>query len=125
MNTLSTSVVIVGAGPATLETRSSVKLRFSHTLTNFEQDESGVRILCTNNKGEELEISADYLVGCDGGRSTVRTLLNIGMKGESNPQPWLVIDTIDPHLDGEPGCRFYCDPKRPGMTMRKRHGERR
>ena len=109
----------------TLEHRSSVDLRFSHTLNSFEQGASGVRILCTDNKGDELEITADYLVGCDGGRSTIRSLLNIEMRGESNPLPWLVIDTRDPYLNGEPDCRFYCDPKRPGMTMRKRHGERR
>jgi 3-(3-hydroxy-phenyl)propionate hydroxylase len=109
----------------TLVLKSCVDVRFNHTLNSFEQDESGVRIHCTDDKGDELEITANYLVGCDGGRSTVRSLLNIGMKGESNPLPWLVIDTRDPHLDGDPDCRFYCDPKRPGMTMRKRHGERR
>ena len=47
------------------------------------------------------------------------------MQGDSNPQPWLVIDTIDPYMDNDVVCRFYCDPKRPGMTMRKRHQERR
>ena len=109
----------------TLGQRASVELCFNHALNNFEQDDSGVRIYCTNDRGEDIEISADYLIGCDGGRSTVRSLLNIEMEGESNSQPWLVIDTKDPHLDGEPDCRFYCDPKRPGMTIRKRHGERR
>jgi 3-(3-hydroxy-phenyl)propionate hydroxylase len=109
----------------TLEKRSSVEVYFSHILNNFKQDESGVRAYCTDGEGEELEIEADYLVGCDGGRSTVRSLLNIEMSGESNPQPWLVIDTIDPHLDGQLDCRFYCDPQRPGMTIRKRHGKRR
>lgn len=108
-----------------LEKRSSVECRFNHTLNSFVQDESEVRIYCTDGTGEQFEITADYLVGCDGGRSTVRSLLNIEMKGESNPQPWLVIDTKDPHLDGQLDCRFYCDPERPGMTIRKRHGERR
>jgi len=108
-----------------LEQRDTVQLRFNHTLQNFEQDETGVRVYCTDATGEDIEIAADYLVGCDGGRSTIRSLLNIEMKGESNPQPWLVIDTIDPHLDGGLDCRFYCDPLRPGMTIRKRHGERR
>lgn len=108
-----------------LESRQSVQLRFNHTLDSFEQDEAGVRVSCTDAGGEPLLIQAQYLIGCDGGRSTVRSLLDIPMSGESNPQPWLVIDTRDAHLDKEMDCRFFCDPQRPGMTIRKRHGERR
>jgi len=109
----------------TMELRKSVQLRFRHTLERFEQDDDGVRVYCTDASGGQLQIDADFLIGCDGGRSTIRSQLNIQMSGESNPQPWLVIDTTDPHLDGGLDCRFYCDPKRPGMTIRKRHGERR
>ncbi len=108
-----------------LERRQSVQLRFRHTLEGFEQDMDGVRVRCTDAAGEPLLIRAGFLVGCDGGRSTVRSLLGISMSGESNPQPWLVIDTRDACLDETLDCRFYCDPKRPGMTIRKRHGERR
>ena len=67
----------------------------------------------------------DYLVGCDGGRSTVRQRLGIAMVGDRLPQKWLVIDTVDRHLTGEPQCRFYCDPARPGMTLLRPQGERR
>ncbi len=105
--------------------RESVQLRFGHALEHFEQDGEGVRVHCTDAAGDPLTIEAQYLVGCDGGRSTVRSKLGIRMRGESNPQPWLVIDTVDPHLDNTLDCRFYCDPERPGMTIRKRHGERR
>lgn len=108
-----------------LEQRNTVDLRFGTTLERFEQDENGVRVYCSDANGNALEISAGYLVGCDGGRSTIRSLLGIEMQGESNPQPWLVIDTVDPHLDNQLDARFFCDPARPGMTIRKRHGERR
>ncbi len=108
-----------------LSQRDSVSLLFGHTLNGFSQDETGVRIACTDDAGEELAIHADYLVGCDGGQSSVRSLLGIKMQGESNPQPWLVIDTRDSYLENALDCRFYCDPLRPGMTIRKRHGERR
>lgn len=108
-----------------LRLRESVQLRFHTTLNSFEQDEDKVRIYCTDADGRRSEIVADYLVGADGGRSTVRSLLKIEMRGESNPQPWLVIDTVDPYLDGQMGCHFYCDPARPGLTVPKRHGERR
>lgn len=105
--------------------RESARLLFEHTLLSFEQNDKGVRIFCRDGNGDDIVIEASYFVGCDGGRSTVRSLLDIAMEGESNPQPWLVIDTRDAHLDGQLDCRFFCDPKRPGMTIRKRHGERR
>ena len=108
-----------------LQARNSVRLLFGTTLERLEQDDSGVRVFCQGADNAPLEISADYLVGCDGGRSTIRSLLGIRMSGESNPQPWLVIDTIDPYLDDQWDCRFFCDPGRPGMTIRKQHGERR
>jgi 3-(3-hydroxy-phenyl)propionate hydroxylase len=108
-----------------LRHRPSVSLRFNTTLTSLEQDEDQVRVCCTDADGRQREIVADYLVGADGGRSTIRSLLQIEMRGESNPQPWLVIDTIDPHLAGQMGCHFYCDPARPGLTVPKRHGGRR
>ncbi len=108
-----------------LAQRESVQVCFSTTLTSFDQSAGGVRIHCTDADNKEIEIAADYLIGCDGGRSTIRGLLNIDMQGESNPQPWLVIDTVDSHLEDQLDCHFYCDPERPGMTMRKQHGRRR
>lgn len=108
-----------------LETRRSVQVRFNTALESFVQDAGGVRIICRNSAGERAEIRADCLIGADGGVSTIRSLLNIKIKEESNPLPWLVIDTVDPVLDGQLDWEFFCDPARPGMTMRKKHGKRR
>ncbi len=108
-----------------LQRYDNVQMCFRHQLTGFEQDVDGVRVTCTDADGWDLAIDARYLVGCDGGRSTIRSLLHIDMQGQSNPQPWLVIDTRDAHLDNQLDCRFYCDPVRPGMTIRKQGGERR
>jgi 3-(3-hydroxy-phenyl)propionate hydroxylase len=108
-----------------LTQRPGVALRFRHLLTGVEQNAAGVRVFATSADEGAIEIRADFLIGCDGGRSTVRSLLKIAMTGASNPQPWLVIDTKDAYLDSQLDCRFFCDPSRPGMTIRKRHGERR
>lgn len=47
-------------------------------LATFQQDPNGVSIELTD--GEQLR--SRYLVGCDGARSTVRTLLDVGFPGE-------------------------------------------
>ena len=95
------------------------------SLLEFRQDGHGVTAVVEDHEGRQQTLSADYLVGCDGGRSTVRQRLGITMSGDRLPQKWLVIDTIDRHLTDEPECRFYCDPRRPGMTLLRPRNERR
>jgi len=105
--------------------RQSVKLLFNHEVTHFNQKDTGVTVTAKNTDGEELTINADYLVGCDGGRSYVRAQLGIEMTGDSNEFPWLVIDTIDPGFENGFESRFFCDPNRPGMTIKKNNQQRR
>jgi 2-polyprenyl-6-methoxyphenol hydroxylase-like FAD-dependent oxidoreductase len=47
-------------------------------VANFVQDDAGVTVELAD--GEQLR--SHYLVGCDGGRSTVRKLLGVGFPGE-------------------------------------------
>ncbi len=109
---------------AGLERFDCVSVVHSTSLESFAQDNSGVTASLGNADGEQ-KVQADYLVACDGGRSGVRKQLDIAMEGDRLPQKWLVIDTVDPHLTGEPECRFFCDPARPGMTLLRPKGERR
>ncbi len=103
----------------------SVTLQFEHKLLDFSQDEHGVVARVETPTGDVEEISARYLVACDGGRSTVRAQLGIKMEGESNPLPWLVIDTHEEEYDGKRAFRFFCDPTRPGMFLQTPHSTRR
>lgn len=54
------------------------QVRRGCALAGFEQDDEGVTVELAD--GEQLR--SRYLVGCDGGRSTVRTLLGVGFPGE-------------------------------------------
>jgi 2-polyprenyl-6-methoxyphenol hydroxylase-like FAD-dependent oxidoreductase len=63
------------------EAQPNVDVRFGHELISFAQDDGGVTAMVRTSAGEELEIRADYLVGCDGGTSTVRKQLGIGLDG--------------------------------------------
>ncbi|WP_084526726.1 bifunctional 3-(3-hydroxy-phenyl)propionate/3-hydroxycinnamic acid hydroxylase MhpA [Nocardia vaccinii] len=65
-------------------------------------------------------VRARFLVGCDGGRSVVRTELGIDMRGTSFPERWLVVDVkakdgVDAfrHL---PYFDFVCDPVQPTVS---------
>jgi 3-(3-hydroxy-phenyl)propionate hydroxylase len=89
-------------------------LRYAHSLLTFEQSGAGVIAEVDTGDGEKKQIRAQYLVGCDGGRSTVRHQLGITMQGASNPQPWLVIDTVEEEYDGLRKYRFFLRPETPG-----------
>ena len=74
----------------TLLTRRALELgvdiRRGSEVTGLAQDETGV--LATLADGSELR--ARYLVGCDGGRSTVRSLAGIGFPGEPSRREFLL-----------------------------------
>jgi 2-polyprenyl-6-methoxyphenol hydroxylase-like FAD-dependent oxidoreductase len=57
-----------------------VRVRWSAEVTGVRQDDTGVVVTVRGPAGTE-ELAADYLVGCDGGRSAVRKLAGIGFPG--------------------------------------------
>jgi 2-polyprenyl-6-methoxyphenol hydroxylase-like FAD-dependent oxidoreductase len=60
-----------------------VELRYGHRFVGFEQDEQGVTSTVIDTKGgSEIRYRSKFLVGCDGGRSTVREQLDIPMRGK-------------------------------------------
>jgi 2-polyprenyl-6-methoxyphenol hydroxylase-like FAD-dependent oxidoreductase len=63
-------------------TLPTVELRYNTTLESFQQDGRTVANKIVDIKsGRNETIETDYLVGCDGGKSIVRHLLNIQFQG--------------------------------------------
>ena len=62
----------------------SVTVRFGTALTSFEQDAAAVTARVQTTAGKDETIRAAYLVGCDGGSSTVRKQLGIRLQGEAH-----------------------------------------
>ncbi|GIF73202.1 FAD-dependent monooxygenase [Asanoa siamensis] len=54
------------------------EVRPGRTVTGLEQDDAGVTVELDGGE----RVRSRYLVGCDGGRSTVRKLLGVGFPGE-------------------------------------------
>lgn len=74
----------------TLLTRRALELgvdiRRGSELTGLVQDGAGVSAVLADGS----ELRARYLVGCDGGRSTVRSLAGIGFPGEPSRREFLL-----------------------------------
>ncbi|MCR6483839.1 rifampin monooxygenase [Amycolatopsis sp. OK19-0408] len=66
--------------------KSGAELRRARELTGLTQDDEGV----TAQLADGTSLRARWLVGCDGGRSTVRKLLGIGFPGEPARRQWLL-----------------------------------
>ena len=66
------------------ESTPNVTVRHGCEVTSFVQDDTGVTVTALRIDGEEIEARASYLVGCDGGVSTVRKRLDIKLEGEGS-----------------------------------------
>lgn len=66
------------------KTRPNIVMRFGWHAENFEQDADGVRLTAVSEvDGTTQTWQAQYLVGCDGGRSLIRRTLGIKFRGEA------------------------------------------
>lgn len=64
------------------EASDLAEVRFSWKLESFEQDADGVTATIINDEtGESQQIRSRFVVGCDGGNSTVRSILGIDSEG--------------------------------------------
>jgi rifampicin monooxygenase len=63
-----------------------VEIRRENELVGLGQDDDGVTV----DLADGTRLRSRYLVGCDGGRSTVRRLLGVGFPGEPAQNEWLL-----------------------------------
>ncbi|HWF40188.1 MAG TPA: FAD-dependent monooxygenase [Candidatus Acidoferrales bacterium] len=66
------------------ESLPSVTVHFGRELISFTQDDASVSACVRTAAGAEQMLRGAFLVGCDGGSSTVRKQLGIQLQGEGN-----------------------------------------
>jgi 2-polyprenyl-6-methoxyphenol hydroxylase-like FAD-dependent oxidoreductase len=66
-------------------------------LVRLAQHGNAVDATLREATGRDIELSADYVVGCDGAHSRVRHELGLAFEGQPYPQDWLLADVA---LDG-------------------------
>ncbi|MFI6325631.1 FAD-dependent monooxygenase [Nonomuraea sp. NPDC050556] len=81
-------------------------------VIDFEQDDDGVTVTLSNGT-----VKCDYLVGADGGRSTVRKRLGVGFHGDTfESERMLLGDVKTDDVDRE-YWRVYVDPETQQMAF--------
>jgi 2-polyprenyl-6-methoxyphenol hydroxylase-like FAD-dependent oxidoreductase len=83
-------------------TRPNITVRFGWSLTGFQEDESGVTVEAEARDGKRETWRAQYLAGCDGGRSFVRRSLSLRYNGFSK------LDS--PHYGGRMNATYFHAP---------------
>ncbi len=85
--------------------RPSADLRFSSTLVGLEQDADGVQAKVQTPQGS-YTLKAPFLLGADGGKSTVRKLLGIAFEGMTYEERFLLVGTPVPFDQFLPDIAF-------------------
>ena len=97
----------------------SVDLHLGWEVTAVDQDADRARVhLRHAETGEVKELSARYVVGCDGANSLVREAIGGGREDRGFEADWLVIDVllkdgVTIEKLGIPAAGQYCNPERP------------
>ena len=68
------------------------KVEFSARVTSLTQSGDGVEIEVETADGTR-KIAGSYLIGADGGRSTVRKALDIEFEGYTHPERFMILTT--------------------------------
>jgi 3-(3-hydroxy-phenyl)propionate hydroxylase len=106
---------------ANLKRYACAELRGNVEVTDIAEDRQGlVRVTFAHRTdGTQHVVEANYVLGCDGANSVVRSSIGSTMRDLKFDQRWLVVDiatTAD--LDQWDGVHQVCDPVRAGTYMR-------
>jgi 2-polyprenyl-6-methoxyphenol hydroxylase-like FAD-dependent oxidoreductase len=93
-----------------------VPIRWGCEVTGFVQDERGVDVRTADGSS----LHAEYLVGCDGGRSVIRKAAGIDFVGWDATTSWLIAEI---ELDEEPEFGFRHDRAGSHAMNRREPGE--
>ncbi|MGO9383099.1 MAG: bifunctional 3-(3-hydroxy-phenyl)propionate/3-hydroxycinnamic acid hydroxylase [Mycobacterium sp.] len=104
-----------------------VEVWWERPMTACEQSADMVTVELggsAHDGGDTSTVRARYVVGCDGGRSTTRRMMNVSFDGTTSSTRWLVVDLANDPL-GHPNSEVGADPERPYASISIAHGIRR
>ncbi len=98
-----------------IEATPLIKMCWDHKVTGFRQVRGLVVLRASTSTGEQ-EFTGQYVLACDGARSSMRRLLNLPFPGVTHRDHFIIAD-IRADLPPIPEPRFFFDhPANPGQT---------
>ncbi len=84
-----------------------IRLRYGHEVTRITFDEGGRPLLRGTGPEGSFEFQVDFLAGCDGGKSVVRSAAGIAFRGAAYGDTFLMGDFVDRSGWGEEVRMFF------------------
>ncbi len=105
---------------ANLKRYPKAQLRGNAEVTQITDGAQSIRVTFTDRSDRHVyHVDADYVLGCDGANSMVRTHIGSTLRDLNFQQRWLVVDVAtDADLNQWDGVHQVCDPVRAGTYMR-------
>lgn len=95
------------------------EVRLGSRVVRLSQKEDRVEVRVENEAGREEVIEAEYLIGADGAKSTVRKALGLVFDGETLPNQLVATDIVyDFHKYGFFDANFVIDAENYGLVGR-------
>lgn len=111
-----------------LERFHNVSIKFNHRVIDVVQTLDDVVATVEFDDGTDTpvikRVRAQYIVGCEGGKSGTRKRMGVSFEGKSPATRWLVVDAENDPL-GTPNVFLGADPKRPYVSIGLAHAIRR
>lgn len=106
-----------------LDRFSNCRLLSGKAVTGFEQTDDEVRLSLEDGQ----TVVAQYVIGCDGAQSFLRTELDIGLEDLGFREDWLVVDLLIRNAAADRGDYTiqFCDPDHPATYVRGPKNRRR
>jgi 2-polyprenyl-6-methoxyphenol hydroxylase-like FAD-dependent oxidoreductase len=96
----------------------SVTVRLGAEVTGLVSADDRVRVTAAAPGGERLEVTAKWVVACDGAASRIRDQIGFDVEDLDFEEPWLVVDLVLDDQRAEPGRAIcLCDPGRPTYSI--------
>ena len=108
------------------EAQPDVEVRRGAALLDYEDRDDGIRVRARLADGSAATYTARYLLGCDGARSTVRSIMAAAIDDVGYEERWVVVDVnlLEP-VELPPIITQYCAPDRPATFVPGRGVHRR
>lgn len=101
---------------AAARARPGIALMNNTRVVGLAQDADAVTLEIEDAEGRR-RLSADWLVGADGGRSFTREALGVQLEGATQEERWIVVDLLNERRRYEKAALFHCDGKRPYVVV--------
>lgn len=93
-----------------------IDIRWQTRVTAMSQDERGVALQLSTPEGD-YALGADWLVACDGGRSTIREAMGLQLEGTSYEGRYVIVDILLNSDRPTERLAYFDPPCNPGSTV--------